>query len=257
MLRLGASRHWFAGASKGIDGLSFGFELDTKEAELPQAAVHFQPRGHAELVRPFCEAVGEPERADLYLDLAARMPKAWRLSFFGLFRGRPGSPLRVCGYLGAHEKHCCAQDCSRLARVFDEAGFTAYDDALLSQAAELMAHAPGGLDFQFDVYPDGHLGTTFALDVQFEIQQPQAVRRAFSQGSVAEVMGMLAEWGAANERWRLAADAAFARAIPVVREDGSLGRYALSLMPQWGKVRWSDGMLQPSKLYLLAHAGLI
>lgn len=248
---------WFSKACCDYDNLSLGFELDMKGKTLPQAAVHFQPFRQSDLVVPFCEAAGEPERAKLYLDLAARMPRHWPLSYLGLFRGRPGSPLRACGYLGMAEKVACAHDPSRLARAFDKIGFSAYDDMLLVQAAELMALAPGGLDFQFDVYPDGHLGTTFAIESQLEIHRPEVVRAAFSHGPVADIMDMLEAWGVADERRHLVAGSAFARAIPVELEDGTFGKYAFTLMPQWVKVRWSDDVLQPSKLYLYAHAGLL
>lgn len=248
---------WAAYVDPDVTDFCFGFELDTKEAELPEAAVHFQPRERTELVAPFCEAVGEPERAALYLGQKARMPKGWPLAFFGMFRGRVGSPLRVCGYLARDEKNACANSPERLAQAFDEVGFTAYDDAVLAQATELLGIAPGAVDFQFDVYPDGHLGPTFAFDVQFGIEQPEDVRASFESGSVADVMDTLEAWGAADGRWHLAADAAFARALPVELEDGTLGRYAFTLMPQWTKARWSNGVLQPSKLYLLAHAAVV
>ena len=132
---------WFSEAVKQHNDITCGFELDTKEDVVPTAAIHFQPRAHIELVQPFCEIVGEPERAGLYLDLAARMPQSWPLSFFGMFRGRPGSPLRVCGYLADAEKLACAQDPGHLVPVFDSIGFHAYNDAMLEQVSALMAAA--------------------------------------------------------------------------------------------------------------------
>ena len=247
----------FAKLRKEYTDVSCGFELDTKKADLPSAAVHLQPRSHIEVVAPLCEALGEPERAQLYLELAQRMPENWPLSFFGMFRGRKGSPLRVCGYLSQGETSACAQDPKRLADVFDEIGFTAYDDAMLAQASQLLAAVPAAADFQFDIYPDGHLSGTFAIDAQFSIEQPDAVRRNFEDGPAARIMNLLESWGIADERRKLGAESAFARAIPVELDDGQTGRYAFTLMPQWAKVRWIDGVLQPAKLYLLAHAGLI
>ncbi|MDO4889805.1 MAG: hypothetical protein Q3963_00465 [Coriobacteriaceae bacterium] len=248
---------WCAGVRSDYDDVCCGFELDTKNEQLPAAAVHFQPRRHTELVAPFCEAIGEPERAHLYLDLNARMPEGWKLSFFGLFRGRPNAPLRVCGYLGDAQQKACAEDPRCIAVVFDQIGFTAYNDAMIAQIAELLARAPGTTDFQFDVFPDGRLGNVFAIDVQFGIQQPEAVREAFDTGSSGCLLRLLERWGIADSRWKLAGDAAFARAIPVQLEDGSPARFAFTLMPQWTKVRWIDGVLQPAKHYRLAHAGLL
>ena len=245
---------WYARECSAIDNVSFGFELDTKDPELPSAAIHFQPREHLDLVEPFCEAVGEPERARLYLDLAARMPERWPLSFFGMFRGRPGSPLRVCGYLGDDEKHACASDEGHVAEVFETVGFTAYDSAMVADIATLMALAPETADFQFDVYPDGTIGDTFAIDVSFGIARPEVVHESFETGACGRVLGCFEEWGMADGRWKLAADVAFARALPAEDEDGSLKKFGFSLVPQWVKARWRAGVRQPSKLYYLGSA---
>ena len=248
---------WFAGACSETDDVCCGFELDVRDPALLRAAVHFQPRSRLGLVGPFFEAVGEPERARLYIDLAARMPRGWPLSFLGLFRGRDASPLRVCGYLDDAEKRACTDDPGRIADAFGHIGFTAFDDAMLTRISELMGAAPGAVDFQFDVFGDGRIGDTFAIDVQFGIEQPDAVRSSFEQGAASGVLGMLEGWGAADSRWRLAADAAFARSVDVELGGGETGRYAFTLMPQWAKARWTGGALQPAKLYHFAHAGTL
>ena len=38
------------------------------------------------------------------VDKAARMPEGWSLAFVGVFRGRSGSPLRICGYMSDEEQ---------------------------------------------------------------------------------------------------------------------------------------------------------
>ena len=253
----GAILDWFASVRAEHRDVSFGFELDTSKPELPQAAVHFQPRTHIELVNPFCVLVGEPERARLYLDLAARMPEGWPLSFFGMFRGRPDAPLRVCGYLSDGEKRACINDPSHLAAIFDAVGFSAYDDDMLAEAQAVAAAAPGSIDFQFDIYPDGRLGDTFAFDIQFEIERPEVVRASFESGPVSKVMGVLEGLGAVDARWHLAAGAAFARALPMEKDDGTVAPYSFTLIPQWMKARWRNGAIQPSKLYYLGRAGFL
>lgn len=248
---------WFSEAYEEQDHTCIGFELDTGNPELPTAAVHFQPRSRTDLVEPFCEAIGEPERAALYLDLVERMPKGWPLSFFGLFRGRPGFPLRVCGYLSATERELCASDMNHLAGVFDEIGFSAYDEGMLAQVSDLIAMSSSGLDFQFDIYPDGHLGDILGIDTQFAVEQPQAVRASMENGLGFRIMNLLESWGAADERWKLIADAAFARSLPVELEDGTSDMFSFALMPGWVKARWCGGVLQPSKFYFLGKAGLL
>lgn len=248
---------WFAESCSEMEHVCFGFELDAHKEVLPRAAVHFQPRGHTELVEPFFAAAGEPEKARLYLDLAKRMPAGWSLSFFGMFRGREGSPLRVCGYFDQHEIESCAADSAYIASFFDEIGFSAYNPTMLEQISSLLSVAPGSCDFQFDVFPDGSLGDIFAIDVQFHIERPERVVESFAHGPIADVFGLFEKWGTADERWKLAADAALARALPMEKENGDSCRYSFTLLPQWAKARWRNGELQPSKLYYLASAGLL
>ncbi len=249
--------NWYAYARRKNENISCGFEIDTSKQTLPEAAVHFQPRANTELVEPFCKAVGEPQFAELYLDLAQRMPSDWPLSFFGMFRGRPGSPLRVCGYLSDAEAKACAADSSRLVEVFDTIGFSAYNTKMLSQVSALMAQTPRGIDFQFDIFPDKTLGSTFAIDMQFNIEQPEAVQASFENGVGSRIMGLLESWGAADARWKQTAQLTFARALPVELDEGETGRFAFTLMPQWAKARWTQGALQPAKLYHLAGAHVL
>ena len=159
--------------------------------------------------------------------------------------------------MGFNELRACSHDSSHLAEVFGKIGFGAYDAAMLKQVSLLLATAPGVVDFQFDIYPEGHLGPTFAIDMQFGIEQPSAVRERFESGAGARVVNLLEGWGAADDRWRSAIDSAFACAIPVAAEDGGARELGFTLMPQWPKDRWVDGVLQPAKLYHLARAGLL
>ena len=245
---------WYAGVGQKYDNVSLGFELDTKKERQTAAAMHFQPRRHTELVRPFFDVVGEPERADLYLDLDQRMPSGWPLAFFGMFRGRPESPLRVCGYMDRDFQEACANDSEQVRKAFDTIGFASYDDAMLSQVSTLLGTVPGNADFQFDVYDDGTLGSTFAIDAQFGIDQPEKVLASFTDGAGARVARLLQEWGIADDRLQLGVQSTFARALPMGREGDTLKLHSLALMPQWAKVRWINAQLQPAKLYCLANA---
>ena len=249
-----AALDWFTSLDNSYGNTSFGYELDTKDPSLPIAAVHFQPRDHTELVDPFCQTVGEPERAHLYHGVNERLPQAWRLSYFGMFRGRPNSPLRVCGYLDGQEIQACA-DPNHLKSVFGAVGFTSYNKEMLEQASALIDGATQSADFQFDVYPDGTLGDTFAFDVSYEVQRSELVRENFETGKAGMLMRQLEQWGAADERWHHTSGTAFSRAIPLEREDGSFGRYQFIVQPQWEKVRWTACKLMPAKSYLFATAG--
>lgn len=248
---------WASQAARKHDSITFGYELDTSKDVLPPAAMHFQPREHTELVRPFCERLGEPERADLYLDFAERVPQGWGPSFFGLFRGRPAAPLRVCGYLGDEVVSACIDEPGYLAEVFDQVGFTAYDSAMVDQARELLRRAPSAVDYQFDIYPDGRLGNAFAFDLQFNTEVVEAARASLTEGPGARVLNHLESLGVADERWYLIADTVFARGVPTLNDDGSVSDYSFTVMPGWMKTRWIDGVLQPAKFYLLGKSGVL
>ena len=248
---------WYAGVRADCKDLSFGYELDTGKASPGPAAVHFQPRWHTELVMPFCRALGREDAGRLYMETADRMPEGWPLAFFGLFRGRADAPLRVCGYLDPKEQQRCAEDPSRLKTVFDEIGFRAYDGPMLRQIAEVFAAAPGTVDFQFDILPDGTAGSMFALDVGFCKEQAEQIRSSFLDGPFSKVIGLFESWGAADSRWKQVSGIAFTRSVPVVDEDGRLQPFALLIQPHWIKIRWKGGVIQPSKVYCLAYAGFV
>lgn len=245
---------WFAEASKHYSNIACGFELDTKHNDVPAATVHFQPRASKELVRPFMQTIGA-NGAQLYLDIDDRMPAGWSLDYFGLFRGRPTFPLRVCGYLSRDAILRCAGNPEGLAEVFRQAGFHAYDEAMLKQATKLMGFENAGIAFQFDVLPDGTLTDMFALEISFGLKPSGRIRESFAYGSASRIMACFRDWGVADERTELVPGASFTRSLPVEADDGSLVRYAFTLCPQWIKARWVAGQLVPSKLYYQAMAG--
>ena len=245
---------WLAKAGSKYPDICGGFEIDTKFPSPGPAAIHFQPRKHTELAGEFCEIIGLPQYGHLYERTAARMPGNQKPSYFGLFRGRSGSPLRVGGYMGREEAASCAGDPARLVRLFSAVGFTAYDDRMLREICSVLVVSPGTVEFQFDIWPDGTAGDSFALDTSFPIEQPEAVLAAFydREGSGAGYISLLQRWKIADERWKKGLEAVFAGALPLRDET-----VTFSMFPHWFKVRWTGKRLQPAKMYLLAKAGII
>lgn len=245
---------WLAMAESRYPDICGGFEIDTKFPSPGPAAIHFQPREHTELAGEFCEITGQPQYGQLYERTAARMPENQKLSFFGMFRGRVGSPLRVCGYMNREEAASCAGDPPRLIRLFSAVGFTAYDERMLREICSVLAVSPGSVDFQFDIWPNGTAGDSFAIDTSFPIEQPETVLAAFydREGSGAKYIDLLQKWKIADERWKKGLEAVFAGAFPL--RDGTV---TFSLFPHWFKVRWTGKRLQPAKMYLLAKAGIL
>lgn len=240
---------WFSGVG-AADAVSCGIELDCGDGETERAGVYLQQRTHSELVTPFLESLGEGNRAGSYADVCARRPYGWPPSYVGLFPGRPGSPLRIGGYMSDSARRACADDPQELAHAFDVIGFSAYDGPMLRRCAEFMGKAPS-VDFQFDIMADGTLGSTFGLSLSFNETKPREAHACMEKGYGADIMNTLEGWGLADDRWRLIADAAFARHVAFEREDGGEGRLALCVLFNYAKIKFTDCEPQPAKFYLL------
>ena len=250
----GGMLDWFAGASGNCPDICCGYELDTGLRSDPgMAAVHFQPRDHQKLVEPFCASLGEEAQGALYLSAAKRMPAGWPLSFFGIFRGRADSALRICGYLDREEQERCAGEPGRIRSVFRELDFPGYSDEMPEQVSLLLKAAQGhAVDFQFDLQRDGKLTGKFALDVGLNLSTPKKLHAAFTDGEHAKIRQLLEDWNITDSRWQTALDMCFAWKLPVEKADGSSGICRLLLLPAWIKVRWINGILQPAKMYCYA-----
>lgn len=244
---------WFAGLGPTYPNVSLGLEVDASDGDTEHAGVYLQQRAHTDLVAPFLESVGESDRLEPYMRVYERMPKSWPAAYIGFFPGRAGTPTRIGGYLGTLALQSIMDDPSYLGACFDQIGFGSYDDAMLEQCAELVRLAPS-VDFQFDILGDGSLGDTFGLSLSFNETKPRQAHDCMESGYGARIMERLEAWGLADGRWRLIADAAFARHIGYEREDGTTGRLALTVLFNYAKVKFRACVPQPSKFYLCATA---
>jgi hypothetical protein len=245
---------WFSGIQNTDVNASCGIELDTSVGETERAGVYLQYRSHPHLIAPFLDSIGELARLESFLAVADRMPEGWPPAYVGLFPGRAGTPLRIGGYLGHAMQIACADDPALLAAQFDRIGFSAYDGVMLSQCCVFLSLAPS-VDFQFDIMPDGALNDVFGLSLSFNDTMPRQARACMESGYGARICTTLQEWGLADERWKLIAGAAFGRHVPFCREDGSQGRFALSCLFNYAKVKFAGAVAQPAKFYLRFSAG--
>lgn len=245
---------WFAGVCGHNRSLGCGIELDTSLGETERAGVYLQQRRRHELVEPFLKSVGEPERVQDYLEVLGRMPKGWPPAYVGLFPGRPGTPMRIGGYMDHAELVRCANDPAHLKECFLAIGFTDFTGAMLERCAEFMQIAPS-VDFQFDIMPDGRIGDTFGLSLSFNETMPREAKACMESGYGASFMQVLQGWGLADDRWKHISGAAFARHVGFEREDGSDGRFALCIRFNYAKVKFRAGEPQPAKFYLTCVAG--
>ena len=191
---------WVADTQKKYRDIAVCFELDTHLKDHKTPGIIFEPRRAYETIKPFCDLIGESETAELYLDMCDRMKNAWPLSYFGIFRGRDSSPLRISGYLTKEEKEAYSNDPSAIAKVFDIIGFTAYSSQMLSLISKIMCIAPDFLEFQLDVYPDHTMGDKFSLDVHIKDRQTDAIIEALSNGPISEIINIWKDLGVADDR---------------------------------------------------------
>ena len=245
---------WFSGVCGSYKGLGCGFGLDFSTGETETAGVYFQYRNSRELIVPFLESIGEGKRAESCLDVIGRMGEGWNPSYVGLFPGREGLPMRIGGYMDAGSHSRCADDPAYLCEQFQRTGFSSYDDAMLEQCCELMRIAPS-VDFQFDIMQDGSLSDTFGLSLSFNETRPRKARECMESGYGATLMNTLQASGLADDRWKMLASVPFARYINYLREDGREGQFALCVLLNYAKVKFTGCRAQPAKFYLICSAG--
>lgn len=245
-----AAFDWF-GSLDAEQRAAIGIELDLSRGVTEQAGLYFQQRRNLTLLREFLATVGQEGRADAYEQMMARMPRGWPAAYVGLFPGRPGTPMRLGGYLSKPMHRRCCGDPAFLGSCFDEMGFAAYDRPMLERCAELMRLVPF-VDFQFDLGLDGSLTDTFGLSLSFGRCKLSEVDECFSSGYGAQVMELLEGWGLADERWKLIPQMTYARGLPYGGRDGSERRLAVCVHLNYAKLKYVGGIAQPAKFYLVA-----
>ncbi len=243
---------WFSRLPHG-NPCSIGLELDISSDNSDKAGVYLQHRGKHELVEPFLATIHEEERLASCQAIMQKMPEGMDVAYLGLFPGRQGTPLRIGGYMDWTLFKEIAMDPDVLGKKFQQIGFEAYDASMLKTCSSYMKHVPG-IDFQFDIMPDGKLGDTFGLSLSFNKVSPRRSRECMEAGYGAALMQALVQDGLADDRYHKVADATFAKAVPFAKEDGSFGLFALAVRMNYAKVKFKNAKAQPAKFYLTMHA---
>lgn len=239
---------WFSNLPSG-HGTSCAIEMDTGGGETEHAGVYFQFRDKTELIEPFLKSVNEEARLSSYMEVFRRFPEGMPPAYIGLFPGREGSPMRIGGYMYDKLIREIAERPALLGECFDAIGFNAYDENMLECCREIFAPARG-IDFQFDIYPDGSLGDVFGLSFSFNEIFPRQAEECMSSGIGAEFMTMLEKRGLADDRWKLIAGTTLGKGIPFERSDGSFGILAMVISFNSAKIKFRAGKAMSAKFYL-------
>ncbi len=244
----GELSNWYA--SKPREGGGIALAYDVGDGRIDNPAVHVNVNNANTFdMKGFFDCVGRPDAATLYDGFASRLPQGWRVWYFGVHPGRPGTPVRVDCFVGKGLKQAYAVEPARLVEDLRKAGFADASPDVCRIGAE-VAVSPFSMELQFDVLSDGKLGQTVGVSACFALGPASIARPHWEPGGdAAQLMAFAEELGIADARWQHVQDAMFTVMVP----DGNVMR-ALYCAPTFVKFRVRGGAPLDTKVYLQAGA---
>lgn len=242
-----AALEWMA-SWQGELPVDLFFELDATNPESRQAAILCKHSGQLRAAEEFLELVGASQMIADYLAFDARLPQDWQNSYAGIFPGRAGAGVRTELFLGDTARELAADDPSYLRACFDQVGFSAYDSAMLSNLAHLIAIGPMP-SFQFDILPGGVVGETFSAAFFFEDLHTGFKKGFEPGGDIARICEAYEQMGIADDRWRLVEEASFAMATFGVDDEGHAFIVRFASIPCCAKIKWKSAKPCAAKFY--------
>ena len=240
--------NWYASGPREGHGLALAYDVGDGRIDAP--AVHVNVNAAESFdVGGFFVHVGRPEAAALYDGFAKRLPRGWRIWYFGVHPGRSGAPVRVDCFVDESLKRAYAAEPAKLEEDLRGAGFATEGSTVRCVGAEVAA-SPFGMELQFDVLSDGALGQTVGVSARFPFVPASAGRLLWEPaGDAAQLMEFAEDSRIADARWRRIRDAMFSMAV----QDGGVPR-ALYCIPVFAKFRVRADEILGAKIYLQAGA---
>lgn len=239
---------WYADEEPGGVGLSLAYDVSEGRIDMPAVYANVNNAPLSDM-RRFFELAAGGGAAKRYRAFEARLPRGWRVWYVGSHPGRPDAPVRVGCFVDSRLKVAYASVPSLLEQHLRECGFAAASWALRDLAG-LVARSPFVLELQFDVLADGSVGPTIGVSAGFSLAAPSKVKSLFADdGAAAALMTQVERRGLADERWRLVAQASFARQVEIGN-----GTLTLCCTPTFVKLRVRGGEPLDAKAYLQAGA---
>ena len=227
--------------------ISCGIEIDTAEGKTEKTGAYFQFRKRTDLILPFFETIGASKRFSEYIKFFEKMPEGWDSEYIGIFLQRENSPIRIGGYMSAEEIKNCAKNPEHLKECFNKIEFFGYNDEMLTNCAEIMKISPG-IEFQFDIMPDGNLSYIFGLSTSFNEVLPKNVNECMESGFGNKIMKKYESLGVADKRWKNISGTTRAKYIPL-----STGKLLVVVRFCYSKIKFKAGEAKISKFYLYAN----
>ena len=237
--------NWYSSEPREGGGLALAY--DVGDGRISDPAIHANVNGAGSFdAEGFFARVGRTDAVALYEGFARQLPKGWRIWYFGVHQGRPGTPVRIDCFVDNRMKAAYASVPSLLETHLRDCGFMAAS-AALRDLAGLVTRSPFALELQFDVLPDGSVGPTIGVSAAFP-SAPSKLKSLFEAGGTAAgLMGQIERRSLADARWRLIPEATFAKLVKT--DDGPLVLYCA---PTFVKLRVRGGELLDAKVYLQA-----
>jgi len=231
------------------------FELDAAGSGT-LSGIHCKLEGDLDLAEDFFRAVGEPERAEAFLRHAQRLPEGWYARYTGVFPGRDTNNTRMEVEPFTPEARRALSDPAYVRRWLDELGFTAYDDAMLSDLARLAA-IDTPVSIQFDFLPDGSFLPVLSLLSMVENVRPDVSPLFAEDGALRRTCELYREMGAGDDRWQLLEACCFTARRGFRMSDGGIELRFNHCFPCCTKAKWREGRRTPAKFYLLLDASWV
>ena len=237
---------WFGQQRDVVRQLALSWDTGKGVAELPAVQLLVR-KDDAQVTCGFLEAVGRPDAKEAYRIFHSSLPDGWFACYAGVFPARLGHNLRVECIPTYGLQQMYADDPALLKKHLNQVGLTGLGETIVDRC-QLLAQMPFRLEFQFDVEPDGRVGTTFGASVRFAQPPRTGGWEGFAvDGSAGTLMRQVESWGLADERWRLLEETIFA--MRVSRGEESRVAYCY---PAFCKLRWREGEPVDAKAYLIA-----
>lgn len=241
---------WFFCHETG--GIGVGFAHDLRGERVATGAyVNFNKRPLTD-TRGFFAALGNEEAYEDAAGLLARIPGSWQPWYLGLFPDRPGAGVRVGSFVGPERQVLYARDRRALADDLTRAGFTAFDEEMLSKLQTLAAQ-PYTLELQLDAMGPT-TGDTLGADLTLNLSSaPDTTKDFADDGTGARACKLLESWGIADTRWHQIKNATMSKAVPV-RTDAGTAHLLMACVPSFIKAKWTATQAQTAKVYLKCAA---
>lgn len=237
---------WFACQGENVRQLALSWDL--KPNGDPSAAIQLLVADKdPDTVKGFLKAAGREDAFERYEAFSDRLPEGWRICYYGVFPGRPGSDLRVECIPDRYLQAVYAKDPELMRKHLVQIGIREFGDTLLHHCRDL-ADTPFRLEFQFDVGEDGFAGPVMGASLRFACPPGESGWDFFNpDGEAGRLMNRICEWGLADDRWRLLGDTSFAERVTREKESCLLFCFTAFV-----KLRWRTGVPLDAKAYLMA-----